>query len=225
MADTCEAGPVPRLALFDLDKTLTREDSYFLFLGDCLRRWPSRLLRLPLLVIPSIAFLLRFTDRGGLKGSLMRALIGGLPRAALDEEARKFARRLVRDGLHTEAPAVLEAHRRAGDAIVVMSASPDLYVPHVAHELGADAVECSAIRWSGDRLDGRLDGPNCRGAEKTRRLAELRRRFPGRAVIGYGNSSSDIDHLRHCEERVYVNASGERAKALAEEGFTLVRWH
>ena len=220
-----EAGAAPRLALFDLDKTLTRHDTYFLFLADCLRRWPARALRLPLLTLPSLRFLLRLTDRGGLKGELLHVLIGGLGRAELDEVARKFARRVTREQLYLEAAEVLAVHRRAGDVIVVMSASPDLYVPHIARELGADAVECSAVRWDGNRLDGRLAGANCRDVEKTRRLGELRQRFPGRSVIGYGNSGSDVDHLRRCEERVYVNATGEHAKSLASEGFRLVQWH
>lgn len=215
----------PRLAVFDLDGTLTRRDSFIEFLWAALSRWPGRSWRLPLLLGPLLGFALRRLDRGALKGAILHRLFGGLRRAEVDSLSAVFARAIVARSLHREALDVIATHRAAGDRLVLMSASPDLYVPRIADELGFDEASCSAVRWKGEVLDGRLSGANCRGAEKTRRLRELRDAHAGWPAIAYGNSESDLEHMRLCESSVYVNARGPHRARLAAEGITLVDWH
>jgi phosphatidylglycerophosphatase C len=105
-----------------------------------------------------------------------------------------------------------------------MSASPDLYVPRIGALLGFHESTCTEVRWKGDALDGRLAGPNCRGAEKSHRLQALRSRHPGASVVAYGNTASDLDHMRLCEASVYVNARGSEAGRLAAAGIRVVQW-
>lgn len=218
------AAPGPRLAVFDLDGTLTRFDTFWQFLLAALARWPARAVRFPLLLGPLLAFAVGAADRGDLKGRILRLLLGGLTRAQLEPVARAFAARVIERGMHAEALAALAAHRAAGDYTVLMSASPDLYVREIGARLGVDLVTCSEVRWKGDRLDGRLAGENCRGHEKARRLATLRERHPGRAVIAYGNTEGDLEHMRLCEEAVYVNPHGKQAADLESEGIRPVHW-
>jgi phosphoserine phosphatase len=85
-------------------------------------------------------------------------------------------------------------------------------------------VHCTEVRWQGDRLDGRLAGPNRRDEEKARVLAALRAANPGLSVIAYGNSPADLIHMRRCEQAVYVNASPQLAAELSGEGFRCVNW-
>lgn len=215
----------PRLAVFDLDGTLTRRDTFGGFMVRALLRWPWRLVLLPRLLIPTLHYLLGRRDRGELKGGVMHALLAGLTREQVRTLAASYVARVMRSQLHEEVPGVLAAHRAAGDHLVLMSASPDLYVPLLGQALGFDEVLCTEVRWNGDRLDGRLAGPNCRDRDKTRRLAELRARHPGRGVIAYGNSAPDVDHLRTCEQAVYVNARPAERAELEALGMTLVQWH
>jgi phosphoserine phosphatase len=105
-----------------------------------------------------------------------------------------------------------------------MSASPDLYVPLIAQVLGASECICTAVRWDGNRLDGRLAGRNCRGEEKARMLERLRQQHPGLSVIGYGNSGADLAHLMHCDEAVYVNAQSRIRGRLEQLGMRCVQW-
>jgi phosphatidylglycerophosphatase C len=218
-------GPAPRrLALFDLDGTLTRRDTFGPFVLGLLWRRPGRWPRVPLLLVPLLGYLFRRLDRGGLKGAVLHLLFAGLPRTVIEAWARCFAARTMRRAMHAEGVAVLKAHLAAGDHVVVLSASPDLYVPLLARELGAHEVHCTAIRWQGERLDGRLAGPNRRDAEKVRVLEALRAAHPGLPVIAYGNSGADLVHMRRCEEAVYVNAGPALAARLAAEGLRCVRW-
>ncbi len=223
MSTAGQAAP-RRLAVFDLDGTLSKADTFGPFVVGLLRRHPLRALRLPLLIFPCMGFVLRLVSRGGLKGSVMHLLFGGLPREAVDAWAALYASLVVPERLFAEALAALRNHLAAGDHVVLLSASPDLYVPHIGAMLGVRETLCSEVRWNGQRLDGRLGGPNRRDQEKLRVLEQLRQRHPGLSVIAYGNSSADLPHMFRCEQAVYVNPSASVARELTQRGFTCVHW-
>lgn len=218
-------GAAPRLAVFDLDGTLTRSDTLVSFIAAALMHWPARMLRLPAVLLPLLGYALRIIDRGALKGAVMHLLLAGLDRRRLEDIAGSFAYEVLDTSLHAEAREVIAAHKAAGDRLVLMSASPDLYVPRIGALLGFDETLCTAVRWEGEAFDGRLAGPNCRGPEKSQRLQVLRSRHPGLAAIAYGNTESDLDHMRLCESAVFVNAGRRLAQRLAATGIDLVQWH
>jgi phosphatidylglycerophosphatase C len=213
-----------RLAVFDLDGTLTRGDTFVAFCCGLLARSPWRWLRVPILLVPVLAFVVRLIDRGGLKGAVLRVLFAGMTRADVQSWARQFAQSCVPARLFPQALAAFRAHVAAGDYTVLMSASPDLYVPLIAQVLGANECICTRVRWNADRLDGRLAGPNCRGAEKARILERLRQQHPGLPAIGYGNSGADVAHLARCDEAVYVNAQPRIRGRLEQLGMRCVQW-
>ncbi|HTQ37074.1 MAG TPA: HAD family hydrolase [Steroidobacteraceae bacterium] len=204
-----------RLALFDLDGTLTRGDTFRQFVPRLLARHPARWPRALLLPPPVLAYALRLIGRGALKGAVLRRLFRGLPRATVEGYARRYAAAVVPAQMYPEAVAVLRAHLAAGDHVVVMSASPDLYVPEIGRLLDVHEIHCTRIRWRGERLDGDLDGPNLRDHQKALMLAALRAAHPGLPVIAYGNSAADLEHMALCEEGVYVNGSARMRRRLA----------
>ena len=169
---------------------------------------------------PGAPHILNITFAGVEGESLFR----GLPRATIDAWADAHAARVMRRGMHARGVATLQAHLAAGDHVVVLSASPDLYVPRIAQRLAAHEVHCTAVRWQGERLDGRLAGPNRRDEEKSRVLDALRAAHPGLPVIAYGNSGADLIHMRRCEQAVYVNARPALAISLSAEGIRCVDW-
>jgi len=115
-------------------------------------------------------------------------------------------------------------HKRNGDVLVLMSASPDFYVPAIARHLGFNEVTCTGVRWNGDRLDGRLTTENCRGMEKVRRFGELCVRHPNLATAAYGNADSDVDHLRLADRGVLVNGDEPARQRAVEFGVICETW-
>lgn len=186
---------------------------------------PWRLPRLPLLVWPLAGFALRRIDHGGLKSAVIRLLLGGTRRARLQAWTTRYVQRVVPAKLFASALQAIDAHRQAGDRLVLLSASPDLFVMALGAQLGFDQVLCTGVRWRGERLDGRLSTLNRRGAEKLRCLQALRRQYPGCHITGYGNSLPDLLHLRACDAAVYVNPPARLAPRLRREGMQVVRWH
>jgi phosphatidylglycerophosphatase C len=212
------------LAVFDLDRTITRRDTFGPFLWGFLWRRPWRLARV-LLALPALAGFVAHRDRGALKGALIHAMLGGATRAELERWAERFVAVLLQQGLYMEAVGAIAMHRTRADRLLLMSASTDLYVPRIARALGFDETICSEVRWRRDgRLDGRLASANCRGEEKRRCLAALiARDAPGR-VYAYGDSRADLAHMQLAQEAYLVNAS---ARLAGRQGAHVhaVQWH
>ncbi len=215
----------PHVALFDLDGTLTWGDTLKPFLAGYVLRHLSRLIRLWRLAPALIEYAARGRDRGRLKSRVIRAVMGGDCRAEIDAWAETFVRTLgPRHVFRPAALAALEAHRAAGDHLVLLSASPDLYVPLIGRLLGFERTLCTVLRWRGDRLDGALQGPNRRGEEKLRCLESLRPQYPGAAVVAYGNSGSDLVHLRRADRAILVNGNSAARRAAAKAGIAVADW-
>ena len=65
------------LAIYDLDRTLTRHATYTPFLLHCaIRRAPWRLLLIPFVILSMLAYALKLIDRGRLKEINHRLLLG-----------------------------------------------------------------------------------------------------------------------------------------------------
>ena len=186
-------------------------------------RHPARALRL-IEVLPALLRFARHRNRGDLKAAFIRAALGGCTRAELDAWTARFVPQLLAHGVRQDALECLTRHRARGDLLVLMSASVDLYVPAIARALGFAEVICTPLRWQGERLDGALAGPNCRGAEKARALKELRGRHPGLRVTAYGNAVSDLGHLCVADRGVLVNGSRHARTAAERLGLTCLEW-
>ena len=213
-----------QLAIFDLDGTITRHDTLVPYVFGFLSRHPWRLPRL-LGVIPALVRYLFRRDRGELKSALIRSALGGISRSQLDLWNSEFVPALIARGTFRQALEHIAEHDRAGDVLVLMSASPDFYVPAIAAELGFGETICTGVRWNGDRLDGALTTPNRRGAEKTRCLESLRNRHAGLETTAYANAASDLDHLTRSTRGVFVNAPPGARRHAASWGIRCVSWH
>ena len=215
----------PCVALFDLDGTLTWHDTLLPFLSGYVLRHPARWIGLWRLIPALIEYALRGRDRGRLKSRVIRASLGEVRREDLDAWAESFVHGLEHE--HAYRPAALKAlaaHRAKGDHPVLLSASPDLYVPRIGRQLGFEHTLCTEILWRADRLDGALKSPNRRGEEKLRCLEWLRTQYPGAPIIAYGNSSSDLAHLARADRAVLVNAGAGARRRARSAGIAVADW-
>ncbi|MEO7773711.1 MAG: HAD-IB family hydrolase [Steroidobacteraceae bacterium] len=218
-------GSPSRLAVFDLDGTITRRDSFLPYVFGFLVRHPLRVLRMVIALPAAIGYLLGLCGRGALKSALIRASLGGVTRAQLTRWNLHYVPRLLADGLFPDALQAIARHRAAGDMLVLMSASPDLYVPEVARRLGFAQVICTEVRWQEECVDGQLVTLNRRGNEKTRCLEALRASHPGLPVTAYGNSDSDLPHMSCAESAVLVNGDRKARRNRTQfSGIRTVEW-
>jgi phosphatidylglycerophosphatase C len=214
------------VAIFDLDGTLTWRDTLLSFLAHYFAARPARLLRLWRLPEALWAYVRSGADRrGALKGRVIRMAMSGDARAHIDSWAGQFVASMQARGVFRPAAlAVLQEHRQAGHHLVLMSASPDIYVAKIGELLGFEQTVCTELQWRGDRLDGTLRGANCLGEEKLRQLKLLRARYPAARFVAYGNSSGDLVHLRQVDQATLVNATRTARQQARLSGITVGDW-
>ena len=185
----------PTVAAFDLDGTLTDGGSVFPWLrhvsGSSALFRAASTLAVPLLVggVRSGA------SADAAKERLFRALLAGRDFEEVREISRHFALEHLADKARPHTLARLNWHLEKGHDVVIVSASPQLYVDVVAQSL--DVVGAVGTRLAVDpmgKLTGGYSGKNCRGREKLRRLSEWidERHYAGEPEIyAYGNSRGD----------------------------------
>lgn len=214
-----------RVAIFDLDGTITRHDTLVPYaLGFMVRKRPWRLPALLLVAPVLLAYAVGLVDRGGLKAAFIRASLGGCRRENIERWTAGFVDRLLAHGVFPQALEAIQAHAHAGDRLVLLSASTDLYVPAIGQALGFQEAICTGVRWNGERLRGSLTTPNRRGEEKARCVSALRARYPGIQSVAYGNAKSDLAHLSLVERGILVNGSASARRDAAREGISCVDW-
>lgn len=211
-----------RIAVFDLDGTLTRRDTFWPYLRGWVRRHPR--VGFWARVAATLARYPFAPDRGELKSRLIRIAMPGARREDLRRHTVSYVAALGAAELCPGALAAIERHRAAGDHLVLLSASVDLYVPDIGLRFGFDECICTEIAWQGDRLDGALASANRRGEEKRRCILALRARYPDARVAAYGNARSDFEHLEAVEEPVLVNAGPGIRREARKRGFRTAEW-
>ena len=135
--------------------------------------------------------------RGGrdeLKEHVLGRLLAGRDAGFVQGEGRRYADEVVAAGLRTDTVGRLRWHRDAGHRVVIVSASLDTYLARIAELLEVDGLLCSELEEHDGLLTGRLTGPNCRGAEKVRRLRAWLRDDDAE-LWAYGDSSGDDELL------------------------------
>lgn len=180
------------LALFDIDGTLTTEDTMFAFIRHVVG---GPMLVFGLAWMAPMLLLARFglIDRGAAKGRMMRWFFRNHPRDRLEAAAENFAAQVFPRLLRSEGIAKLRAHRDAGDTVYLVSASLDLWLTPFAKREGIPLL-CTPSGWAGERFTG-LGGPNCRGEEKVRRVKKATNPLDFEQVVAYGDSSGDDQML------------------------------
>jgi HAD superfamily hydrolase (TIGR01490 family) len=191
------------VAVFDLDGTLTRRDTLFPFL-----RWVAGtrafVLRLPLVALILGAMALGLVSRQRAKQMVFFLYLRGMHRAELGLRAESFARERMQGLLRPDAMARVEWHLAQGHRCVVATASPAIYVEQWARLVGFSDVIATQLEFDDrDCATGRIEGANCRGEEKLRRLEERLGELSLYELHGYGDSRADRAFLDRCTEGWY----------------------
>ncbi len=207
-------------AIFDLDRTITRQPTWTRFLIFANGRRLSFWLQLPVLMAHGIAHKLGFATRDSVKVRSLTTLTWK-SREALLAAAEAFVAREVERGLFPGAVAAIKAHAARGDHLVIATASVDFIAQPLGRALGFHEVIATRIDWTpGSGLSPpRLAGLNCYGAEKLRRLRE--HGFP-KPTYAYSDHVSDLDMLLQADHAIAVNPSAGLKRAARHHAVKVV---
>lgn len=196
----------PYVAVFDFDGTLTTSDSFLRFVTAACGGFGKLVFRVVAGLPCLAARACREPSRDGMKEALLKVALGGRTRADLEGHAERFAADILP---RLERPALLERlkqHQRHGHRIILLSASLELYLRPWAAMRGIEEILATRLEYdSQSRFTGRLEGKNCRGAEKLRRLEAHLGDLSAYAMISYGDAPSDKHVFRRSVEAYFVS--------------------
>jgi phosphatidylglycerophosphatase C len=186
------------IALFDFDGTLSTQDSYLLFtrfLGG------GRYVLGCLLLSPRI----------------IRYLFGGYPNYALKEDflriffkkktigdlrhlAHRFCTEKIPTILRPKAMERIHWHQERGDLIAVVSACPRLILEPWCRLMNVDIIATELEVDQQARITGRIEGKNCWGEEKVKRIRSRYDLSCFKEIYGYGDSKGDLPMLEIADQ-------------------------
>jgi HAD superfamily hydrolase (TIGR01490 family) len=209
------------LAIYDMDRTITRRATYTPFLLHCaVRRAPWRLLLLPAVILSMLAYVAKLIDRGRLKEINHRLLLGhNRHPSELKPLVDSFAASVLANNVRPGARDAIARDKAEGRRIVMATASYRFYAREIAERLGFDdCIGTNSILGLDERVHAKIDGQNCYGIAKLAMVTDwlsasgLQRGH----VRFYSDHASDAPVFEWSDEPVAVNPH-ERLKRLATE--------
>ena len=217
------------LAIYDMDRTVTRRATYTPFLLHCaMRLEPWRLLLLPVVALSMLAYVAKIIDRGRLKEINHRLLLGHQRSPALLKPLIDgFARKTVANNVRPGARDAIARDKAAGRRVVMATASYRLYALAIADALGFDdCIGTNSVIGLDSRVHAKIDGENCYGPAKLTMIeAWLAAEGVQRAHVRfYSDHASDAPVFEWADEPVAVNPHDRLRRLASERGWPVEDW-
>ena len=218
------------LAIYDMDRTITRGPTYAAFMWRAITRLaPWRLVLVPFVLLSTLAYLVGLLDRGRLKEINFRVLVGRVSPARLDRVVQGFADAQIRTNIMPGARVRLAEDKAAGRRLVLATASYRLYAAAIAERLGFDDVIATDVEYDGaGRTVARIDGVNCYGLGKLDMIeAWLQEQGLDRSALHirfYSDHISDAPVHSWSDEAFATNAHARLVRLAEDKGWEVLDW-
>jgi HAD superfamily hydrolase (TIGR01490 family) len=217
------------LAIYDMDRTVTRHATYTPFLLHCaMRRAPWRLLLLPFAILSMLAYAAKLIDRGRLKEINHRLLLGhNRHPSELKPLIDSFAEKVLAGNVRPGARAAIARDKAEGRRVVMATASYRFYAREIADRLGFDdCIGTNSILGLDERVYAKIDGENCYGPAKLRMIEDwlTAAAIERGEVRFYSDHASDGPVFEWSDEPVAVNPHARLATLAKERGWKVEDW-
>jgi HAD superfamily hydrolase (TIGR01490 family) len=184
--------PARPLALFDFDGTITSRDSFALFLT---KTKPLHFYLAGIRFLPQILlFWTRRYPNQNLKERFLNFLLAGMSEEELKNRAATFMKEEIPAIIRPQAEVTIKNLLANKTRVIVVTATPRLMVEPWCRKMGIEILGTELVFADGI-FTGRIDGLNCRGEEKVRRINEILDLKEYAPIDVYGDSSGDLAML------------------------------
>lgn len=189
------------LALFDFDGTITHCDTFTPFIKKAVT--PRRLRLGGLLLLPSLlGYRLGLLSGTFVRKQVVYIGLKGMSNHQLQTLGETHAKTFLPQVIRKEAIDRIQWHLQAGDRVVVVSASLDLYLKPWCETMGVELI-CSQLEVKANVLTGRYDKKDCSGEEKVRRVTSLVQLTEYKTIYAYGDTKEDTALLGIADEKYF----------------------
>lgn len=190
-----------KLALFDFDGTISERDSLPDFIVFAVGRW--RFVGGLFWLSPVLlAYLLKLIPNHRAKQKLLAHFFAGWSIQQFKQVASDYAVTRLPQIIRPKALKCIRQHLQSGDAVWVVSASPENWLQDWCQSLGIGLL-ATRLEVDGERLTGKFDGKNCHGEEKVARIKAQLSLESFSSIYAYGDSSGDLAMFKLADQHFY----------------------
>lgn len=224
-------APQTKIAIYDMDKTVTRRATYNGFLLHMAwNKSPWRLFLSPLLIVGLALYVTKVWDRTRLKEFSQQVLIGrSVSRERFARYLESHAELVVGKNVYPQLRERVAEEKADGFRHVMATASYRLYVEAIASRLGFENVIATDLSTdSSGHVLARVDGHNCYDAAKLDKvLAWMESEGLKREncfIRAYSDHVSDAPLLAFADEAYATNPHKPLAEMAKANGWEIIDW-
>ena len=216
---------MPGIAIFDLDRTLTKRGCFTPFILYVAIRRPHRLLSFHRIILAALCNIVGVYQRGDIKLLMWREVLGGLPREEAESLGNSFAKIWIQNTLRRQTKKNIKKHQKAGDRLILATAAMDIIADPIGRTLGFDEIISTRTHWTAEgRVSGNFDGRNCYGEEKLRRVKLTLGDLAPSKTSAYSDHITDLPVLLWAENGIAVNPHRPMRDAAGRHGLRIEDW-
>jgi len=189
-----------KIIFCDFDGTITTKDSYM----RSLFFYPSLvkiLLSLPGLVFNLIRYFFGNISRNDMKEYSYAKFFSGMEISYIEKKTKEYANKIK---YNDKVISLLDDFRKDGYKIIIVTASPEIYMNYFTKKQGYDGLICTKVEQKDGKLTGKLMGLNCNNEEKVKRIKNSEYYNDRAKIITLGNSKGDYAMFTLSDEYYYV---------------------
>jgi HAD superfamily hydrolase (TIGR01490 family) len=161
-----------KLAIFDVDYTLTKRETLVEFYLFMMVKNPRLLKYLPKSIFSSIFYVLKIHDASKVKKTFIR-FIDGIEANDMKKIVKEFYEKRLSKILYKDAIDTIKKMKADGFKIYLISASAEFYLNELYKILEVDKVIGTRFAMENGLHRNEIIGENCKGDEKVKRLMEV----------------------------------------------------
>ena len=216
---------MPGIAIFDLDRTLTKRGCFTPFILYVAIRRPHRLLSFHRIILAALCNIVGVYQRGDIKLLMWREVLGGLDREEVETLGNSFAKIWIQNTLRRQTKKNIKKHQKAGDRLILATAAMDIIADPIGRTLGFDDIISTRTHWTAEgRVSGNFDGRNCYGEEKLRRVKLTLGDLATSKTSAYSDHITDLPVLLWAEIGIAVNPHRPLQDAAGRHGLRIENW-
>lgn len=214
-----------KLAIFDIDFTLTKKETLIEFYKFMLKKKPSLLKHMPRSLYAGILYLFKVYDLKKAKEAFI-SFIDSVEENELKSIIKEFYEKVLSKNLYKDSMEMIKKLKKDGCKIILISASSEFYLEEFYNIKEVDKIIGTRYQFGSKkekgRTRGRILGPNCKGEEKVVRLKEFIREekfdIDFKESFMFSDSLSDSPLFKLVGHPYLINYKGK------SQDFEVLKW-
>lgn len=161
-----------KLAIFDVDYTLTRRETLMEFYIFMIKKSPGLIIHAPRAVISAFLYAVRVLDSKIAKENFI-AFIDGIKEEKMQELVEEFYEKRLSKIIYSDAIDTIKKLKAEGYKVYLISASAEFYLNELYKIKEVDKIIGTRFTSVGGKYSRKMAGENCKGEEKVKRLMEV----------------------------------------------------